>query len=239
MGYRLDIQGLRALAVIFVFLFHLNHNFLPGGFIGVDIFFVVSGFLISSITLHKLKKNEFSFTDFYTKRIKRIVPAYYFMLAIVMLLGAWVFIPSDLGKFKSSVLQTLLFNSNNYFASLDDYFGAKSTEFPLLHTWSLAIEMQFYLLLPIFLFLIKRKFLLPVIMILIFTLSIYAQLNIAQWNNKQSMYFSLIARIPEFLTGTVFAILIQQKFLKSLINHSTSLALIGFFAILLSAIIIN
>lgn len=153
MEFRKDIQGLRAIAVLFVFIFHINSSWLPGGFIGVDIFFVISGFLISSIILHKLDNNRFSFKDFYISRIKRIVPAYYFLLLIVAFFGVFFFMTSDINVFRKSFFWSLLFNSNHYFTSLDTYFGASSSENPLLHTWTLAVEMKFYLFLPILLFL--------------------------------------------------------------------------------------
>lgn len=130
MKFRNDIQGLRALAVLFVFIFHLSSSYLPGGFIGVDMFFVISGFLISKIVLAKIDTNKFNIIDFYVSRVKRIVPACYFLLAGVWVLFLFLFANSEIGKFKLSHFWASLFYSNNYFASLDDYFGATSSENP-------------------------------------------------------------------------------------------------------------
>ena len=146
---RNDIQGLRSIAVLSVIIFHLNKYWLPGGFIGVDMFFVISGFLITGIILTRKRQNEFSLISFYTSRIKRIVPAYLVLIIIVALCAAILFIPNDFDAFRASVKSALYFNSNTFFAKQHDYFGPAVHELPLLHTWSLAIEMQFYLLLPL------------------------------------------------------------------------------------------
>ncbi|WP_158960403.1 acyltransferase family protein [Myroides fluvii] len=206
MQYRQDIQGLRALAVLFVFIFHLHPSGLGGGFIGVDIFFVISGFLVSSIILDKKEKGTFNLFDFYLGRIKRIMPIFLLFLAAVGFAGAMLYIWVDILHLRSSMLMAGLFNSNNYFAQLDTYFGASNQENPLLHTWTLSIEMQFYLLLPLFLLFIRRQLLFPVCMALVLVLlgySFYASLYL---NQQSEMYFSLLARIPEFLIGTIFAL---------------------------------
>lgn len=202
MEYRKDIQGLRAIAVLFVFIFHLNSSWLPGGFVGVDIFFVISGFLISSIILSNLDKNKFSFFDFYKSRIKRIVPAYYFLLIVIAIVGVFVFVSSDIHAFRKSLFWSILFNSNYYFSTLDTYFGTENSGNPFLHTWTLAIEMQFYLFLPLLLFFVKRKWLLPFISLLTVALFVYGSLNVFN-GNKNLMYFSLLARTPEFLIGVL------------------------------------
>lgn len=236
MEYRKDIQGLRAIAVLFVFIFHLNSSWLPGGFVGVDIFFVISGFLISSIILTKLDKNNFSFLDFYKSRIKRIVPAYYFLLIILAIAGVFIFVSSDIYAFRKSFFWSTLFNSNYYFSTLDTYFGAENSENPFLHTWTLAIEMQFYLFLPLLLVFIKRKWLMPFISLLTVALFIYGSLNVFN-GNKNLMYFSLLARTPEFLIG-VLCSLISHKF--RLPNHTAlPLSISGLVFLIVSAFFIN
>jgi peptidoglycan/LPS O-acetylase OafA/YrhL len=147
--FRYDIQGLRAIAVLAVLIFHINKEWLPGGFIGVDIFFVISGYLITSIILEQKEANRFSFINFYISRIRRIVPAYYALIFVVMLAVSFQYIPTDINIISSSFKNAILFNGNNYFKRLDTYFGASASENPLLHTWTLAVEMQFYLFLPI------------------------------------------------------------------------------------------
>src|SRR5690606_13810297 len=121
MEFRNDIQGLRALAVIFVFIFHLSSSYLPGGFIGVDRFFVISGYLITKIILSKLHQNRFNVLEFYIGRVKRIIPAYYFLLIAIFIAFLFVFANTDLGMFRRAYFWTFLFLSNNYFANLDDY----------------------------------------------------------------------------------------------------------------------
>src|SRR5690606_30960463 len=150
MQFRPDMQGLRAIAVLGVIIFHLNPAWLPGGFIGVDIFLVISGYLIASILLHKKNKPDYrlaaTLSYFYTSRFKRIVPAYFATIIVVSLLAAVLFLPADFSTYRDGLKKAVWFNSNNYFAGFGDYFAPANHEQPLLHTWSLAIELQFYLL---------------------------------------------------------------------------------------------
>lgn len=221
MGFRYDIQGLRALAVLLVFIFHLNTSWLTGGFIGVDIFFVISGFLVSGIILHKKEKNQFYFLDFYFGRIKRIVPVFLLLLIFVGIVGAWVYLSGDIQGLRKNIFWSSIFNSNNYLASLDNYFGASSQENPLLHTWTLSIEMQFYFLLPLFLIFINKKYILPISILIVVLLLSYSFYNSTYLNSKSSMYFSLIARIPEFLIGTIFAV--KADYIKDKIGRNQNL----------------
>ncbi len=204
MQFRPDIQGLRAIAVLAVIVFHLNPAWLPGGFVGVDIFLVISGFLISSILLHKKSKPRYSLTStlgyFYTSRLKRIAPAYYATLVMVSLLAAVLFLPADFATYRDGLKKAAWFNSNSYFASFGDYFAPANHEQPLLHTWSLAIEIQFYLIAPfIFLLIPKRllSWLLP-LGILIFTVIAEYKLRTGA---QQATYYSLLARLPAFFFG--------------------------------------
>lgn len=199
---RKDIQGLRAIAVLAVIFFHANSDWVPGGFIGVDIFFVISGYLITSNILCQKQNNRFSFKLFYLNRVKRIVPAYIVLLAIVTLCMAILLTPEDFGYFNSSLWPSLYFASNQYFASFGDYFAPNSSELPLLHTWSLAVEMQFYLLLPFIIIYVPSRYLkmaLPTIIILSTT---YASYQMALKGESQEIYFSLVARVPEFIIGS-------------------------------------
>lgn len=183
MQFRLDIQGFRALAFLLVFFFHLNSNWLPGGFLGVDLFFVISGFLITTIILNDIDKNKFSFLSFYEKRVKRIAPAYFALLIAVAIIAPFFFLYTDLGTLKGTLLRSSLFISNLAFQSGNSYFGAQLSENPLLHTWSLAIEMQFYLILPFILYFFRKR----IIWILIFiaiTISIYTTYQIVVLDQK-------------------------------------------------------
>ncbi len=210
MQFRFDIQGLRALAVIFVFIFHMNHALLPGGFLGVDIFFVLSGYLISGIVLKQINNKEFSFINFYQSRFKRILPAYYFLLFSVSIAVVFIYFNQDVKFFRKGLFYSVLFNSNNYFASLDTYFGAQNSENPLLHTWTLAVEMQFYFILPILLWIFRKKALVWVIVLLTIASVVYAQMQIVYAKQVVSTYYSLPARSGEFFLG-VLILLYQQK----------------------------
>ena len=236
MEYRKDIQGLRALAVIFVFIFHINTAWLPGGFIGVDMFFVISGFLISSIIFKKLDNNKFSFKDFYIKRIKRIVPAYYVVLLLIAVFAIFILIRTDIGAFRKGFFYSVVFLSNNFFSTLDTYFGATNSENSLLHTWTLAVEMQFYLFLPIILLLTKRKWAFKVILLLTVGLFTYGTIEIFN-NNKDGMYFSLLARAPEFFIGVLASLMINKVHIKK--NTATLISLLGIIILLVSAFLIN
>ncbi len=238
MNFRNDIQGLRAIAVLLVFIFHLSSNLMSGGFVGVDMFFVISGFLVTSIVYSKIQKGTFSILEFYKNRVKRIVPAYLVMLLIVAIVASILFVNTDSFTFRKSLLWTLLFSSNTYFASLDNYFGNSSNENPLLHTWTLAVEMQFYLILPIVLLLIKnRAYLVRFLLLLVILLISYSTYGI--YNGKSSdMYFSLLSRMPEFIIGGIAAIMKLENisFIKA---KSNILSVIGLILIIFSAIVFS
>lgn len=238
MNFRNDIQGLRAIAVLFVFIFHLSNTYLTGGFIGVDMFFVISGYLISKIVHSKINKGTFSIIDFYIGRVKRIVPAYFFMLICAWVLFMLIFANTEIGKFKMAHFHTILFNSNNHFAKVDDYFGASSNENPFLHTWTLAVEMQFYFILPLFLLFIRNiKYLLTVLAIITVGLFGYSTYEIFN-GNQANMYFSLLARSPEFFLGVILALSrIEEKvFIK---NNATILSTLGIITLVLSAVLLT
>ena len=149
LGYRRDIDGLRALAVVPVLLFHVDLWPFSGGYVGVDIFFVISGYLIASIIGHDLAEGRFTLTGFYVRRIRRIFPALFVMIAFTILVGGLILLPLDYRRLGASALATTLFASNIYFARQSGYFGASAEEAPLLHSWSLAVEEQFYIVFPL------------------------------------------------------------------------------------------
>lgn len=232
MNFRLDIQGLRAVAVLAVFIFHLNQAYLPGGFLGVDIFFVISGFLISGIIINKIDKKSFSFIDFYKSRIKRIVPAYLVLLIIVAIAVTFIYFNQDVKFFRKALFNASIFNSNNYFASLDTYFGAQNSENPLLHTWTLAVEMQFYLILPLILFFIPRKWLGFFIVLLILLSLMYTHYQISFGKQVVAMYYSLLSRSSEFLLGTLVQLFLMKK--KNInISTQTFLSVLGLLMVLI------
>jgi peptidoglycan/LPS O-acetylase OafA/YrhL len=155
-AYRADIDGLRALAVIPVLLFHAGFPAFSGGFVGVDIFFVISGYLITSIIHGDIEANRFSLLSFYERRIRRIFPALFTVLLASTVMATLILLPDPLKDFGQSVAAATLFASNVLFWEETGYFAGAAEQKPLLHTWSLAVEEQFYLVFPLFLLLLAR-----------------------------------------------------------------------------------
>ena len=213
-NYRPDIQGLRAIAVLAVMLFHFNPAWLPGGFVGVDVFLVISGYLIVRILLQKKAQPSYRLAAtlryFYSSRIKRIAPAYFAMLVLVSLLAAVLLLPQDLTIYKKGLNQAAWFQSNSYFADFGDYFAPANHEQPMLHTWSLAVEIQFYLLAPLLVLLFSTKALKWVLGVLLVSLTLLAQYRLSVLGIQQATYYSLYARLPEFFAGGLVAIYINS-----------------------------
>jgi peptidoglycan/LPS O-acetylase OafA/YrhL len=154
--YRADIDGLRALAVLAVVAFHADVPFTGGGFVGVDVFFVISGFLIAGLLLDELSAGKIGLVDFYTRRVLRIFPALLPMLAATLAVGWAIFPPDDYRNLAASAFSAAAFVSNLYFLQDAGYFATAAEANPLLHTWSLSVEEQYYLLFPPFLIAIRR-----------------------------------------------------------------------------------
>lgn len=153
MKYRKEIDGLRALAVMPVIFFHAGFKGFSGGFVGVDIFFVISGYLITAIIVDELGKGSFSLLNFYERRARRILPALFFVMLCSLPFAWFWMLPQDLESFSQSLVAAPLFASNVLFWLTSGYFDTTSELKPLLHTWSLAVEEQYYFLFPIFLML--------------------------------------------------------------------------------------
>ena len=150
-AYRPDIDGLRALAVSVVIAFHVGILHLSGGYVGVDVFFVISGYLISSIIFREIAEGRFSIRAFYERRIRRIFPALFGLLVVLSGFAVVFLLPAELVNFGKSELAAAFSSSNFYFWQHSGYFDRRNSDL-LLHTWSLAVEEQFYILFPIFLF---------------------------------------------------------------------------------------
>lgn len=214
MNYRPDIQGLRAVAVLLVIMFHFNPAWLPGGFVGVDVFLVISGYLIAKILLERRAQPGYEIGStlryFYASRLKRIAPAYFFMLVLVSLLAAVLFLPQDLAIYKQGLKQAVWFNSNHYFAVFGDYFAPANHEQPLLHTWSLAVEIQFYLLAPFLVLLLPARALQWLLIALLIGLTAVAEYRLRILGIQQETYYSLNARLPAFFAGALVAMRIQS-----------------------------
>ncbi len=156
-AYRRDIDGLRAIAVVPVLAFHAHVPGFSGGFVGVDIFFVISGFLITSIIAREVDAGQFSLIRFYERRARRVLPALMVVLAFVLAMASWLYLPDDFAAVPRSALMVLLFLSNLWFFLKVGYFGGGAETMPLLHCWSLAVEEQFYIAFPILLRLIANR----------------------------------------------------------------------------------
>ncbi|RWC32401.1 MAG: acyltransferase [Mesorhizobium sp.] len=156
MNYRRDIDGLRAVAVLPVVLYHFGVSAIPGGFTGVDIFFVISGYLISGSLLDDLERGQFSIGRFYWRRARRILPALTFVIVLASIAAWFILLPSDLHEFSLSAIAASTFWSNIYFWKTTNYFSIDAELRPLLHTWSLSVEEQYYIFAPILLYLIYR-----------------------------------------------------------------------------------
>src|ERR1700759_1200341 len=154
--YRSDIDGLRAIAVMLVINFHAFPEAMPGGFIGVDIFFVISGFLITGILVRELDQQRFSLLGFYMRRIRRIFPALIVVLGVTLVLGWLWLLPAAYAQLSADVFASAAFFSNIALLLQSGYFDIESGRKPLLHLWSLGIEEQFYLFWPLILMLVAR-----------------------------------------------------------------------------------
>ena len=240
-SYRSDIDGLRALSVFFVILFHADLTLFSGGYIGVDVFFVISGYLITSSINKQILNQSFSFKEFYLRRIRRIIPVLAFMIISVTIPAYLFMFPSDFEVFSRTAIHTML-STNNFFLwnNVNNYFVEYVDLMPLLHTWSLSVEEQFYLIWPILLVILhrffnlhKRLLFIVVFLVLSILLSIYLT-----HENISMAYFLLPARLFELLMGAVLAMFWDRlPNMKKNINHLISL--LGVFLIILPAILLS
>ncbi|WP_105892593.1 acyltransferase family protein [Haemophilus influenzae] len=212
--YRPEIDGLRAIAVISVIIYHLNENWLSGGFLGVDIFFVISGFLITGIIITEIQQNSFSLKQFYTRRIKRIYPAFITVMALVSFIASVIFIYNDFNKLRKTIELAIAFLSNFYLGLTQGYFDLSANENPVLHIWSLAVEEQYYLIFPLILILAYKKFreikVLFIITLILFFILLATSFIPANFYkevlHQSNIYYLSNLRFPELLVGSLLAI---------------------------------
>lgn len=203
--YRRDIDGLRAIAVLSVIGFHAFPSWFPGGFVGVDIFFVISGYLISNIIIRELETDCFSISRFYSRRIKRIFPALLAMLLFCYIAGLFCLLPDELKSLSRSISYGSGFLSNFLLIKDHGYFALDSNLNPLLHLWSLGIEEQFYIAWPIIL-LISHRFKVPFIYICVGALFVSFLLNVAEIRSHSvATFYSPQTRVWELAGGAVIA----------------------------------
>lgn len=204
MKYRPEVDGLRALAVLPVLFYHAGAPGFGGGFVGVDVFFVISGYLITGIILKDLKQGTFSLTYFYERRARRILPALYFVILFTLPMAWWSMMPSQLVDFSQSLVAVSVFAANVFFYLKSGYFEPAAELSPLLHTWSLAVEEQFYFVFPLFLMLGFRWFrraILPVIIVLSVVSFVHAQ-HLLSTDPSQS-FFLPFSRAWELMIGAL------------------------------------
>lgn len=203
MQFRYDINGLRAIAVLAVVIFHFNPQWLPGGFAGVDVFFVISGFLMTSIIFSGVEKKTFNLFKFYNARANRIIPALATMSAVLLVFGWFYLIPNDYRDLGRQVEKSSLFISNLLFAKGGGYFDTAEHTKWLLHTWSLSVEWQFYIFFPILIVILKKYFsfinLKRVVLGLFLASFIYCVY--ATYKDSKTAYFLLTSRAWEMLLG--------------------------------------
>jgi peptidoglycan/LPS O-acetylase OafA/YrhL len=235
--FRYDVNGLRAYAVLSVLFFHFNNNWLTGGFVGVDIFFVISGFLMTSIIFKGLKFDNFSFVKFYSSRVNRIIPPLLTVCSVLVLFSFLFFPPQINNEVLSHALSSLGFFSNILYWSQSGYFDPSSNEKWLLHTWSLSVEWQFYLIYPIILVLIKKfisfdkiKFFILGFAFISFLFSLFVSYYLPTFS-----YYLLPSRIWEMLAGgVVFLFPVSLSCTRKRILEK-----IGLFMIIISFFIID
>jgi peptidoglycan/LPS O-acetylase OafA/YrhL len=226
--YRAEIDGLRALAVVPVVLFHAGFKLFSGGFVGVDVFFVISGYLITTILIEDIENKQFSIVRFYERRARRILPAL-FLVMLVCIPFAWMWLlPSQMKDFSRSLVAVSLFASNIFFWQNSGYFEASAEEKPLLHTWSLAVEEQYYVLFPIFLFLTWRFGKNRVFWTIVIFAAISLTLSEWGWRNKATANFYLApTRAWELFAGSIAAFILQKRRVKA----NNALSFLGLAAI--------
>lgn len=212
MKYRSDIDGLRAVAVLPVLIFHAELNMFQGGYLGVDVFFVISGFLITTIIIEEISRNSFSFSNFYERRVRRLLPALVFMTLVTSFVAYQIMIYQDLEDFGNSLLAMSFFSSNIYFWLESGYFERAANLKPLLHTWSLAVEEQYYFFFPFILLMTLKwlkQYLTPIILSMLLL-----SLGLAVWaseNSPDANFYLLPTRAWELMIGSVASIMLIQK----------------------------
>ena len=207
MNYRREIDGLRALAVLPVIFFHAGFQAFSGGFVGVDVFFVISGYLITSIILTEKTSGKFTLINFYERRARRILPALFFvMLACLPFAWLWL-LPSNLNDFSKNLIVVPLFSSNFLFTNQSGYFDTAIELKPLIHTWSLAVEEQYYLLFPIFISFLWRKAW-PWASRIIFVVALISLIfsNWGAYHYPAATFYLLPTRIWELFIGSLVAL---------------------------------
>jgi peptidoglycan/LPS O-acetylase OafA/YrhL len=218
--YRQDIDGLRAIAIFLVIIFHAFPKFLKGGFIGVDIFFVISGYLITGIILKGFSRDNFSLLEFYSRRIKRIFPALIVVLSFCLIAGWYVLLADEYELLGKHIAAGSIYISNFVLQGEAGYFDTDSELKPLLHLWSLAIEEQFYLAFPLLL-IVGKRFQISPLLIISTCLGVSFLTNVIQIHDKPTeVFFFPTSRAWELLIGSLVAYLSIHSIRKNQAENS-------------------
>lgn len=235
--HRADIDGLRAIAILSVVAYHLSRDWVPCGYLGVDIFFVISGYLIGSIVYKEVLEGNFSFSNFYLRRVRRIAPAMLFVLIAVSVFGILLFLPADLMGLGRSIVATVALIPNIYFWRDTDYFSRVAEEKPLLHLWSLGVEEQFYLLLPPLIVLVVKyaRNRLTIILLFVLVVSYAANVMLIMVGGASPAFFLSPSRAWELVVGVLLSLRTSRVQLK----HHVSLLIGGIGGILVFASLLH
>lgn len=232
MKYRADIDGLRAVAVLAVVVFHLQHTWFPRGYLGVDLFFVISGYLISQLIWAEAREHRFSIANFYRRRIRRLMPALVTVLLVTSIASAAILLPADLTGYGKSLLAALAFVANIYFWRDTNYFARASEEKPLLHLWTLSVEEQFYIFFPLLLVLLalRPRALLPVLWTLVLA-SLLANVYLIKIGGASPAFYLLPTRAWELGAGALVAlhrpVVLRESLARGLRWAAAALILLG------------
>jgi len=207
-NYEPHIDGIRCVAVLSVLFYHFEYRFIPGGFVGVDVFFVISGFLITRLLLADVKRESFSFKRFYMRRIRRLAPALIATLVGTFVVACFFLTPSHFQRFSGASIASLLSVSNIYFWSESGYFDASAGLKPLLHTWSLSVEEQFYLVWPALIFFMRGRAaqFIAIVFVILFFVSLIAA-RIGNDHIPSATFFLMPFRVYEFAIGALLALM--------------------------------
>lgn len=210
-GYRADIDGIRAFAVILVVLYHAFPKLIPNGFIGVDVFFVISGYLITAIIFDEIREGNFSLRRFYVRRINRLFPALLLVMIACLAVGWFVLFPDEYKQLGKHAAGGAAFISNLVFWSEAGYFDSAAESKILLHLWSLGVEEQFYLVWPVLILLAMRaKFRVGTVCVLLLAMSLYLNIRTAE-SRQVAAFFSPLTRFWELFSGAMLAVLAVRK----------------------------
>jgi len=212
--FRQDINGLRAIAVLAVVFYHAELELFKGGWLGVDIFFVISGYLISNIIISELNEGTFSFSNFYLRRVRRILPALFSTLLLTIPFAYFFLTPKAMKEYIESLTASVFFFANYHFMNVDFYISESTKLMPLLHTWSLAIEEQYYLLFPLFAFIVYKYF--NNYFTFVVGLTTLTSLYLNSFSQSFEKFYRLEFRLWELLLGVLVMILSSNIKVKHL-----------------------